>query len=124
MDKCFAFTPQANFPSHNLNFTEGEGDGIESFNLSKSFLLYEDPQVISCQVYGPGVVLVADLRVLVYLGGGRIPSMDISPDSKEFCRYGRVRFKKGRRDGCVGEFNSHSNLAVNVSGSLTPSIKL
>jgi hypothetical protein len=27
--QCFAFTPQANFPSHNLNF-QGEGDGIES----------------------------------------------------------------------------------------------
>ena len=123
MDKCFAFTPQANFPSHNLNFTEGEGDGIESFYLSKSFLLYEDRQVISCQVYGPGVVLVADLRVLVYLGGGRIPSMDISPDSKEFCRYGRLRFKKGTRHGCGFRFNSCWNLVVNVSGSSTPLIK-
>ena len=28
--QCFAFTPQANFPAHNLNFTDGKGDGIES----------------------------------------------------------------------------------------------
>ena len=28
--KCFAFTPQANFPAHNSNFRSGEGDGIES----------------------------------------------------------------------------------------------
>ena len=29
IQQCFAFTPQANFPAHNLIFTEGEGDGIE-----------------------------------------------------------------------------------------------
>ena len=28
--QCFAFTPQANFPTHNSIFTEGEDDGIES----------------------------------------------------------------------------------------------
>ena len=80
--------------------------------------------MISCQVYGPGVVFVANLRVLGVLGGGRTPSMDSSPISKEFCRYGRVRFKKGTRDSCGAEFKSHCNLVVNVSGSTTPSIKL
>ena len=74
--------------------------------------------------HGPGVVFVADLRILGVLGGGRTPSMDSSPDSKEFCRYGRLRFKKGTRHGCGGEFNSHCNLAINVSGSSSPSIKL
>ena len=71
-----------------------------------------------------GVVFVANLRVLGVLGGGRTPSMDSSPISKEFCRYGRVRFKKGTRDSCGAEFKSHCNLVVNVSGSTTPSIKL
>ena len=89
----------------------------------KGYGVYEDPRVISCQVYVPGVVFVANLRVLGVLGGGRTPSMDISPKSKEFCRYGRLRFKKSARDGCVGEFNLHCNLAVNVSGSSSPSIK-
>ena len=28
--QCFAFTTQANFHTHNLNFTEGEGDEIKS----------------------------------------------------------------------------------------------
>ena len=28
--QCFAFTPQTNFPVHDLNFIGGEGDGIES----------------------------------------------------------------------------------------------
>ena len=27
--QCFAFTPQANFSAHNLNFYVGKGDGIE-----------------------------------------------------------------------------------------------
>ena len=29
VQKCFAFTPQANFPAHYLNFNQGEGDGLE-----------------------------------------------------------------------------------------------
>ena len=92
--------------------------------LSKSFLLNEDPRFISCQVYGPGVVFVANLRVLGVLGGGRTPSMDSSPKSKEFCRYGRLSFKKGTRRGCGVEFNTQHILVVNASGSSTPSIKL
>ena len=28
--QCSPFTLQANFPAHSLNFTEGEGDEIES----------------------------------------------------------------------------------------------
>ena len=67
---------------------------------------------------------MANLRVLGVLGGGRTPSMESSPNSKEFCRYGRELLKKSTRDGCVGEFNLHCNLAVNVSGSSSPSIKL
>ena len=35
--QCFALTPQANFPNNNLNFTEGEGDGIKSRILFKIF---------------------------------------------------------------------------------------
>jgi hypothetical protein len=27
--QCFALLPQVNFAANNLNFTEGEGDGIE-----------------------------------------------------------------------------------------------
>ena len=33
--QCFAFTPHANFPAHNLNFTEG--DEIESWLPFKIF---------------------------------------------------------------------------------------
>ena len=78
----------------------------------------------SSQVYGPGVVFVANLRVLGVLGGGRIPSIDSSPNSKEFCRYGRLFFKKGTRRGCGAESTTQHILDVNVSGSFTPSIKL
>ena len=38
----FAFTPAANFPAHNLIFTESEGDGIKSrlpFNIFSTLLL-------------------------------------------------------------------------------------
>ena len=68
----------------------------------------------------PPIEVIAIVRVL---GGGRTPSMDSSPVSKEFCRNGRLRFKKGTRHGCGDEFNSRCNLVVNVSGSTTPSIK-
>ena len=34
--QCLAFTPQANFPRHDLNF-EGEGDGIKSRLPFKKF---------------------------------------------------------------------------------------
>ena len=40
-NEYFAFTPQANIPSHNLNFTEGEEDGIESrIPLYREFELF------------------------------------------------------------------------------------
>ena len=40
--QCFAFLPQANFPAHNLIFTEGEGDGIKSRLPFKAFsILYK-----------------------------------------------------------------------------------
>ena len=33
--QCFAFTPQANFPTHNLNFhCEGETDQIQAIFLN------------------------------------------------------------------------------------------
>ena len=38
---CFAFTPQAKFPAHNLIFTEGAADGIESrlpFKIFSTFI--------------------------------------------------------------------------------------
>ena len=42
--QCFAFTPQANFPTHNLNFQgEGDGDGIESRLLFKIFSTLNKP---------------------------------------------------------------------------------
>ena len=39
VQQCFAFTPQENFPVHNLNFPEGEGNWIETKLPLKSFLL-------------------------------------------------------------------------------------
>ena len=35
--QCFAFTTQANFPTYNLNFTEGKGDEIKLRLPSKIF---------------------------------------------------------------------------------------
>ena len=43
--QCFAFTPQANFPAHNLIFSEGKSDGIESRLPFKIF------STLSCYLY-------------------------------------------------------------------------
>ena len=41
--QCFAFTPQTNFPTHNLNyFTDGEGNGIKSRLSFKKFSTLPD----------------------------------------------------------------------------------
>ena len=55
--QCFAFTPQANFPTHRL-FTEGEGDGIESRLHLKTFstlckMLYFDTRGQLIHAYFP-----------------------------------------------------------------------
>ena len=39
-EQCFAFTPHANFPAHNLNFHWVKVMGSNSGYLLKSFLLY------------------------------------------------------------------------------------
>ena len=46
----FAFTPQANFPPHDLNITEGKGDEIESrlpFKIFSTLLLFKHAMILS-----------------------------------------------------------------------------
>ena len=70
--QCFAFTPQANFTSHNMNFHwKGEGNGIESrlpFKKFSNLWNYEDYNLEDCSRYyifwGSRRALVSGQRLL------------------------------------------------------------
>ena len=56
VQQCFAFKPQANFPTNNLNFNEGKGDG---FGTMLPFKIFSTLLILTyelCSKYLPGAM--------------------------------------------------------------------
>ena len=97
-----------------LRMTEAETGRVGSVTL-------EGPRWMTVAVFktdagGP-------MMALIFLAGALTPSMDSSPEEREACRNGRLRFRKGTRHGCGDELSSRCSLVVKVSGSTLPSIR-